>query len=115
MVVKDVDYVMIGCFIWGFEMFVIVKVEDIVVVWMWVFCNDCWEVEYYSIDVDKVNEIEFIVYDKFGEYLMFIGMLWVWILDIVEEMCCKRIEVEMNSFGWVFVDRMGSIGSGVLV
>ncbi|MCO5559004.1 hypothetical protein L7F22_012595 [Adiantum nelumboides] len=40
-----------------------------------------------------------------------IGLLWVRISDIVEEMRRKRIEAEMNSSGWVSADRMGS-GAG---
>lgn len=103
-VVKEVDYVFLICFFCFFEMFIIFKVEDVIVVRIKVFCNDRWELEYYSIFVDKVNEVELMVYDKFGEYVVFIGFFWVRIFDIVEEMCWKKIEVEIIVQGWVFVD-----------
>ncbi|CAF3535957.1 unnamed protein product [Fusarium graminearum] len=73
--------------------------------------NDRWEAEFHTIEVDKANEIELTVYDKPGEHPMPIGMLWVRISDIVEEIRRKRIEAEMNSSGWVSADRMGSTSS----
>jgi classical protein kinase C len=110
--VKDVDHATTGRFTRGPETFVTVKVEDTVVARTRASRNDRWEAEYHSIDVDKANEIELTVYDKPGEHPMPIGMLWVRISDIVEEMRRKRIEAEMNSSGWVSADRMGSTGSG---
>lgn len=108
--VKDVDHATTGRFTRGPETFVTVKVEDTVVARTRASRNDRWEAEYHSIDVDKANEIELTVYDKPGEHPMPIGMLWVRISDIVEEMRRKRIEAEMNSSGWVSADRMGSTG-----
>lgn len=74
--------------------------------------NDRWESEFHTIDVDKANEMEIIVYDKPGEHPMPIGLLWVRISDIVEEMRRKRIEAEMSSSGWVSADKMGSYAGG---
>ncbi|KAK0391357.1 hypothetical protein NLU13_0858 [Sarocladium strictum] len=108
--VKDVDHATTGRFTRGPETFVTVKVEDTVVARTRASRNDRWEAEFHSIDVDKANEIELTVYDKPGEHPMPIGMLWVRISDIVEEMRRKRIEAEMNSSGWVSADRMGSTG-----
>ncbi|KAL2208606.1 hypothetical protein CC79DRAFT_1288011 [Sarocladium strictum] len=108
--VKDVDHATTGRFTRGPETFVTVKVEDTVVARTRASRNDRWEAEYHSIDVDKANEIELTVYDKPSEHPMPIGMLWVRISDIVEEMRRKRIEAEMNSSGWVSADRMGSTG-----
>lgn len=111
MALKDVDHAATGRFARGPETFVAVKVEDTVVARTRTSRNDRWEAEYHTIEVDKANEIELTVYDKPGEHPMPIGLLWVRISDIVEEMRRKRIEAEMNSSGWVSADRMGS-GAG---
>ena len=110
--VKDVDHAATGRFARGPETFVAVKVEDTVMARTRTSRNDRWEAEFHNIDVDKANEIELTVYDKPGEHPMPIGLLWVRISDIVEEMRRKRIEAEMNSSGWVSADRMGSQGGG---
>lgn len=110
--VNDVDHAAITRFSRGPETFVAVKVEDTVTARTKVSRNDRWESEFHTIDVDKANEIEIIVYDKPGEHPMPIGLLWVRISDIVEEMRRKRIEAEMNSSGWVSADKMGSYSGG---
>lgn len=108
MAVKDVDHAATSRFARGPETFVAVKVEDTVTARTRASRNDRWEAEYHNIEVDKANEIELTVYDKPGEHPMPIGLLWVRISDIVEEMRRKRIEAEMNSSGWVSADRMGN-------
>lgn len=59
-----------------------------------------FEQELHEIDVDKANEVELTVYDRNGDTVMPIGMLWIRISDIVEEMRRKKIESEFNSSGW---------------
>nr|WGC84524.1 protein kinase C [Trichoderma koningiopsis] len=110
--IKDVDHATTGRFARGPETFVAVKVEDTVMARTRTSRNDRWEAEYHNIEVDKANEIELTIYDKPAEHPMPIGLLWVRISDIVEEMRRKRIEAEMNSSGWVSADRMGSSGPG---
>jgi classical protein kinase C len=106
--VKDVDHATTGRFTRGPETFVAIKVEDTVMARTRASRNDRWEAEFHTIAVDKANEIELTIYDKPGEHPMPIGLLWVRISDIVEEMRRKRIEAEMNSSGWVSADRMGN-------
>ena len=106
MAIKDVDHAATGRFARGPETFVAVKVEDTVMARTRASRSDRWEAEYHTIEVDKANEIELTVYDKPGEHAMPIGMLWVRISDIVEEMRRKRIEAEMNSSGWVSAERV---------
>ena len=62
------------------------------------------------IDIDKANEIELTVYDRAGDHPMPIGMLWIRISDLQEEMRRKRIENEFNSAGWMTADKMGGDG-----
>ncbi|KAG5977802.1 Serine/threonine kinase [Claviceps digitariae] len=111
MAVKDVDHAVTGRLSRGPETFVAVKVEDSVVARTKTSRNDRWDAEYHTIDVDKANEVELTVYDKPSEHPMPIGLLWVRISDIVEEMRRKRIEAEMNSSGWVSADQMGTPSS----
>lgn len=110
MAIKDVDHATTGRFSRGPETFVAVKVEDNVVARTKTSRTDRWEADYHTIDVDKANEVELTVYDKPSEHPLPIGMIWVRISDIVEEMRRKRIEAEMSSSGWVSADRMGNNG-----
>ncbi|KAI8235437.1 Protein kinase C-like [Colletotrichum sp. SAR 10_99] len=106
--IKDVDHASMSRFSRGPETFIAVKVEDNVVARTRVTRTDKWEAEYHTIDVDKANEIELTVYDKPAEHAIPIGMLWVRISDIVEEMRRKKIEAEITNSGWVSADRMGA-------
>ncbi|EFR03200.1 AGC/PKC protein kinase [Nannizzia gypsea CBS 118893] len=60
----------------------------------------------FNVDIDKANEIELTVYDKSGDRPTPIGMLWIRISDIAEEMRRKKIETEFNASGWVSADKM---------
>ncbi len=106
--VKDVDHAPTTRFSRGPETFVAVKVEDNVAARTKLSRTDRWEGELHSVDVDKANEIELTAYDKPGEHAIPIGMLWVRISDIAEELRRKRIEAEINNSGWVSADRMSS-------
>lgn len=71
--------------------------------------NDKWIDELHEFDIDKANEIELTVYDRTGDHPLPIGMLWIRISDIAEEMRRKRIETELknSSAMWVSADKMG--------
>ena len=105
--VKDVDHAAIGRLSRGPETFVIIKVEDSFKGRTKSTRIDRWSEEVHHIDVDKANEIELTVYDKVGDHPLPIGMLWVRISDIAEEMRRKKIESEFNMAGWVSADEMG--------
>ncbi|KAI0392967.1 hypothetical protein F5Y17DRAFT_330193 [Xylariaceae sp. FL0594] len=105
--IRDVDHASTGRFSRGPETFISIKVEDNVVARTRASRIDRWDNEFHSVHVDKANEIELTVYDKPGEHALPIGMLWVRIADIVEDLRRKRIEAEVNSSGWVSADRMG--------
>jgi ferritin-like metal-binding protein YciE len=108
MAVKDVDHSPTSRFSRGSETFVAVKVEDNVVARTKISRTDRWDGETHNVDVDKANEIELTVYDKPGDHALPIGLLWIRISDVVEEMRKKKIEAEISSSGWVSADRMGS-------
>jgi hypothetical protein len=86
----------------GPETYVAMKVEDEVKARTKGTRNDRWSDEYHEIDIDKGNEIELTVYDKAGsDAPQPIGLLWIRISDIAEEMRKKKIETEINNSGWV--------------
>jgi C2 domain len=99
--VADVDHAATGRFSRGPETFVVVKVEDNFKARTRGTKNGRWTDEYHEIDIDKANEIELTVYDRTGDSSMPIGMLWIRILDIVEEQRRKKVEVEFQQAGWV--------------
>ncbi|KAI6247830.1 Protein kinase C-like [Erysiphe necator] len=113
--VKDVDHTTISRFARGPETFITIKVEDNIVARTRTTRTGRWEAEYHNVSVDQANEIELTVYDKLSDHRLPMGLLWVRISDIVEEMRRKRIEAEINNSGWVSADRMGSGNiSGIL-
>ena len=108
--IADVDHAATGRFSRGPETFVMVKVEDSFKGRTKATRTDRWTDEQHDFDIDKANEIELTVYDKAGEHPMPIGMLWVRISDIAEEMRRKRIETEVKNSGWISADHMGDSG-----
>jgi serine/threonine protein kinase len=105
--VADVDHAATGRFSRGPETFVNIKVEDAIKGRTKPTRNDRWTDEVHDFSIDKANEIEITVYDKAGDHLLPIGMLWVRISDIAEEMRRKKIETELANSGWVAADKMG--------
>ncbi|OAX84332.1 AGC/PKC protein kinase [Emergomyces africanus] len=110
--VKDVDHAASSRFSRGPETFVIMKVEDAIKAKTRATRSDKWTEETFNVDIDKANEIELTVYDKAGDRPTPIGMLWIRISDISEEMRRKKIESEFNASGWVSADKMEH-GGGV--
>ena len=106
--VKDVDHAATGRFARGPETFVIIKVEDAFKGRTKATRTDKWTDELHNVDIDKANEIELTVYDKSGAHPTPIGMLWIRISDIAEEMRRKKIESEFNNSQWVTADKMDS-------
>ncbi|KAI9836412.1 MAG: Serine/threonine kinase [Sarea resinae] len=110
--VKGVDHAATGRFARGPETFVIMKVEDYFKGRTKATRTDKWTDELHNIDINKANEIELTVYDKAGDHPLPIGMLWIRISDIAEEMRRKKIESEFINSGWVSADKMEAGGNG---
>jgi len=109
--IKDVDHAATPRFSRGPETFVIMKVEDNIRAKTRATRTDKWTEEVFDVDIDKANEIELTVYDKAGDRPTPIGLLWIRISDIAEEMRRKRIETEFQQSGWVSADKMNDSGS----
>jgi C2 domain len=113
--VREVNHALTGRFARAPETFCIIKVEDTFKARTRATRTDKWTDEYHLIEVDKANEIEVTVYDKSGTYPTPIGMLWIRISDLVEEMRRKKIESELSGSQWVTaeqMDRGGGSGGG---
>ena len=109
--VKDVDHAATGRFSRGAETFVVMKVEDSFKVRTRSTRTDKWTDESHTVDIEKANEIELTVYDKSGTHPTPIGMLWIRISDISEEMRRKKIESDLDNSQWVTADKMNSGGN----
>ncbi|KAI9660229.1 MAG: Serine/threonine kinase [Alyxoria varia] len=109
--VSDVNHAATSRLSRGPETFVIMKVEDEFKGRTKATRTDKWTDELHEIDINKGNEIELTVYDKAGgDHPLPIGMLWIRISDIAEEMRRKKIETEFNNSGWVSADQ--TVGGG---
>jgi len=76
--------------------------------------TDKWA-EDFEIHVDKASEIEISVYDKStGEVPIPIGLLWLRLSDIAEELRRRKTGQDTGAPGWVTASRMegGAHGSG---
>ncbi|KAK4916761.1 Serine/threonine kinase [Elasticomyces elasticus] len=104
--VADVEHASTGRFTRGPETFVIMKVEDAFKGRTKATRTDRWDGEVHEFDCDKANEVEFTVYDKSGEHPVPIGLLWVRLSDLVDELRRKRLETEFNQAGWTTADNM---------
>ena len=104
--VREVDHAATGRLSRGPETFVVMKVEDVEKGKTKATRIDKWTDEIHNVDIEKANEIELTVYDKSGARPTPIGMLWIRISDIAEEMRRKKIESELGGSQWVTADRM---------
>ncbi|AOA62299.1 Serine/threonine kinase [Komagataella phaffii CBS 7435] len=55
----------------------------------------------FQIHVEKGNELSLIVYDKVGDTLTPVAMIWFLLSDIVEEIRKKKVDRELNATGWM--------------
>lgn len=100
--IGDVEHIVAGRWSKKIDTFVQIKVEDELKAKTKNTRTDRWTDENHEIAIDKGNEVELTVYDRPGsDAPMPIGMLWVRISDIVEEMRKKKIETELHNSGWV--------------
>ena len=109
--VREVDHAATGRFARGPETFVIIKVEDTFKARTKATRTDNWSDETHHLDIEKANEVELTVYDKSGSHPTPIGMLWIRISDIAEEMRRKKIESELSNSQWVTADKMANDGN----
>ena len=103
---RDVNHALTNRFSRGVDTFVVIKVEDAFKGRTKVTRTDKWTEELHNIEVDKANEIELTVFDKSGQYPTPIGMLWIRISDLMEEMRRKKVEAELSGSQWMTADQL---------
>lgn len=103
----DVDHAATGRFSRGPETFVIIKCEDVFKGRTRAARGDKWQDEFHEFDIDKANEVELTVYDRAGDHPVPIGMIWLRISDVAEELRRQKIQADFNQAGWVSADKMG--------
>lgn len=103
--VKDVDHIISARPLKNPESMISVKVEDQTRAKTKLSRNDRWNEE-FDISVDKANEIEITVYDKFGDQNVPVGLMWLRISDIAEAIRRRRVEQELNQAGWVSASKV---------
>lgn len=109
--VKDVDHVTSARPLKSPESFITVKVEDVTLAKTKLSRNDRWNEE-FDISVEKANEIEITVYDKFGDQDIPVGLMWLRISDIAEAIRRRRVEQEVSQAGWVSASKVQSTAHG---
>lgn len=93
------------------ETTVLIKVEDPIKVRTRPSRNDRWN-ETFDLEVDKANEAEITVYDKSGDHNVPIGIMWMRLSDIAEELRRKKTEAELAASGWVAADQTRDVAAG---
>ncbi|PVH96128.1 kinase-like protein [Periconia macrospinosa] len=95
--VADVDHVVSGQSKRGPETVVSMKVDQTYKGRTKATRNEFWTKEQHEFDVEKANEIEFTVYEKPGaDHYTPVGLLWLKMSDLADEIRRKRAEVETN-------------------
>lgn len=78
--------------------------------------NDHW-VDSFDINVERANELSITVYDKIGEQLIPVGLCWLPLSDVAEELRRKKVSMQRSSNDWMSasnIQRNGSVtASGV--
>ncbi|KTW30847.1 protein kinase C-like protein [Pneumocystis carinii B80] len=69
------------------------------------FKADRWLQESFEIEANKANEIEFTVYDKYGNSSIPVAVLYIQISDINEELRQNRLK-EASGPDWVSAEKM---------
>ncbi|CAG8557120.1 10330_t:CDS:10 [Ambispora leptoticha] len=81
------------------ETTVVIKIDGVQKAKTRVTKNDRWN-EDFAIHVEKASELEITIYDKSQEHQVPIGLLWIKISDIAEELRRKRVVAE-SAPNWV--------------
>lgn len=62
--------------------------------------NDKWT-DSFEMHVDKATEVELLIYDQSGDRTLPIGLLWLKISDIAENLRKQKLELEQHESNWV--------------
>lgn len=92
------------------ESVVVIKIEDTPRARTHPSRTDRWT-ENFEVHVDKANEVEVTIYDKAAnEVPIPVGLLWIRLSDVVEELRKKRVGQDGAGPGWVTANRIEGQG-----
>lgn len=98
------------------ETMVSIKAEDKVVGRTKLSRNERWN-DTFQFPVDKANEVEIIIYDRDGDHYKPVGLLWLTISDVAEEIRRRKNGQKLAATGWVAASETGvhpSVGAGAV-
>lgn len=109
--VREADHTATSSFRRSPETYVVIKVEDVVLGKTARVRNDKW-FEDFDFQVEKANEVEITVYDRTGDGSTPIGLLWIRLSDLIDELRRKKNDKEIEASGdkWVSADSMSTGG-----
>ncbi|KAG5363419.1 Protein kinase C-like protein [Yarrowia sp. B02] len=82
------------------ETMVTIKCEDKLVGRTKLSRTERWN-DTFQFPVDKANEVEIIVYDRDGDHFKPVGLLWLTISDVAEEIRRRKNGQKLAATGWV--------------
>lgn len=111
--VREADHTATSSFRRSPETYVVIKVEDTILGKTAKVRNDKWY-EDFDFQVEKANEVEITVYDRTGDGSTPIGLLWIRLSDLVDELRRRKNDKEIERSGdkWVSADTMSQNMSG---
>lgn len=96
--IRDVDHISSSTLSKKPDTYINMKVDDAQRARTKTSKYDSWNEE-FDIFIDKGHELELTVYDKMGDKTMPVGITWILLSDIVEELRKKR-QIKNTQSGW---------------
>lgn len=107
--IRDIDHVQSPMFARTPDSFVEIKIDDTVKARTKLSRTDRWNEE-FLINISKGNEIEITVYDRINNVTTPVGIMWLLLSDIAEEIRKKKTTMT-NGQGWVSASNLGGTQS----
>lgn len=98
--IRNVDHIQSPLFSKNPECIISIKVDDNEKAKTKGSRNDHWS-DYFDIKVERANEVAITVYDKIGEQLVPVGLCWLPLSDIAEEIRRKKVSLQRTSNDWM--------------
>lgn len=111
--IKNVDHIQSPLFSRNPECIISVKVDDNERAKTKGSRNDKWA-DFFDIKVEKANEVSLVIYDKVNDELIPVGLFWLSLSDVVEEIRRTKVNQErVTSAHWINASNIDdAIGSG---
>jgi serine/threonine protein kinase len=99
--IKNVDHIQSPLFSRNPECIISIKVDEVEKARTKGSRNDRWA-DFFDIRVDKANELSLTIYDRVNDQLIPVGLFWLSLSDISEEMRRKKVSQErITSEHWI--------------